>query len=297
MTRHSRAPAHLLYRLLPSALLAAALLSGPASAQGAGGSPGLSSPPGPSRVTSLHQWLVDWMISVSPPGITYVKDASETPEEGRKRYEEIADDLISVVYDESEPPLFGGPRGRAMTAAVLAAVAFKESSFRKDVDLNLGPLARGDAGQSWCLAQINLGLPKDGRTTLRVVFEGKTYRLIQDKRALVGWGGEDLVRDRKKCFRTSLRMARMSFGVCKKQDVLHRLANYASGDGACVRGRDSSADRMRAAMRWLARRRPPLTDEEAMSLLRAGPPADLPVPPGSSVSASLRTVPEGIVPS
>jgi hypothetical protein len=176
-------------------------------------------------------------------------------------------------------------------------MAFNESAFRRDVDLNIGPKARGDSGQSWCMMQIKLGRParETERTDLRIVFDGTAYRLVKDKHGLTGWGGEDLVQDRQKCFRAGLRIARMSFNICRKLPVEDRLANYASGDGTCTLGRDSSEVRVKGAQSWLARRRPPLADEEVMTLLRAGPPALLPEPPGSRVSALLPGVPWTIV--
>ncbi|MFA5202961.1 MAG: hypothetical protein WC708_00910 [Lentisphaeria bacterium] len=220
------------------------------------------------RVTSLHQWMVDRMLVWSPAGVTYYKDAKETPEEGKTRYESIADDILSVAYDPTEKPIFGGQYGRAMTAALIAAVAMHESYFRKDVDEGIGPAARGDSGESWCIAQIRMGKPEaDGKTTRRVVVTGDGLKFITDKSKTIGWGGEDLISDRNNCVRAAIRIARMSFNTCSKLPITERLALYASGDGSCTKGRDASKARVSSAQQWLAKRRPPLKDKEVLELL------------------------------
>lgn len=227
------------------------------------------------RVTSLHQWLVDRMTSWSPPGITYVKDAKETAEEGKSRYEDIANSIISVTYDPSEKPIFQGKIGRAMTTALLASIAFHESAFRKDVDSGTGSLARGDSGRSWCMAQIQLGLPdlKTGNTRLRVALSGEGLRFITnpvDSDYESSWGGKDLVQDRTKCFRIALRLARMSFASCKSLPVQDRLSMYTSG--RCEAGADASRRRVGQAMRWLWKSAPPLSDEKVLDLLYSPSP-------------------------
>jgi hypothetical protein len=220
------------------------------------------------RVTSLHQWMVDRMLVWSPAGVTYYKDAKETYEEGKTRYESIADDILSVAYDPTEKPIFGGQYGRAMTAALIAALAMHESYFRKDVDEGIGPAARGDSGESWCIAQIRMGKPEaDGKTTRRIIVTGDSLKFVNDKSKTVGWGGEDLMADRNNCIRAAIRIARMSFYTCSKLPVEERLALYASGDGSCTKGRDASKARVSSAQQWLERRRPPLKDKEVLELL------------------------------
>jgi hypothetical protein len=220
------------------------------------------------RVTSLHQWMVDRMLMWSPAGVTYYKDAKETYEEGKTRYESIADDILSVSYDPSEKPIFSGQYGRAMTAALLASIAMHESYFRKDVDEGIGPAARGDSGESWCIAQIRLGKPGvDGKTSRRVLIGEEGLRFITDKSKTMGWGGEDLISDRENCIRAAIRIARMSFYTCSKLPIGERLSLYASGDGTCVKGRDASKARVLSAQQWLANRRPPLKDKEVLELL------------------------------
>lgn len=232
------------------------------------------------RVTSLHQWVVDRMVTWSPPGISYVKEARESEEEGRRRYEDIANDIMSVTYDPAERSIFQGDNGRAMTTALLTSIAFYESAYRKDVDTGVGPKARGDSGRSWCLMQIKLGAPEQdtGRTKTRV-FVGPNggLRFVSNPREpgyAQSWGGEDLVQDRTKCFRVAVRLARMSFGACSRLEVQDRLSMYASG--RCEVGQDASRRRVMRAQRWLWGSRPPLSDRQAMDLLstHSGPAGD-----------------------
>lgn len=239
-----------------------------------------------SRITSLHQWIVDRMTTWSPPGIAYVKDARESEEEGKRRYEDIANAIISIAYDPMEKPVFQGRSGRAMTAALLTSVAFEESAFRKDVDSGIGPLARGDSGRSWCMVQVMMGLPaKNGRTLLRVVMTQGGLRFVNDPSAdPIGWGGEDLVQDRTKCFRVGVRLARMSFSACSRLPVADRLSMYASG--RCESGGEASRRRVGNAQRWLWKSRPPLLDEEAMRLLHE----DVGTPVGKEHAVNDRSI-------
>jgi hypothetical protein len=138
-------------------------------------------------------WLVGAMISWVPPA----HDAD------RVRYESIAQDLVSVVYDSSEQPAFTGPDGRAKTALLMASIASFESGYRADVD---DGRTTGDHGRSYCLMQIQVF----GRTT-------------------EGWTGHDLVADRKKCFRAALQRIRYSFQWCKSHAIEDRLSGYTTG--------------------------------------------------------------------
>lgn len=231
------------------------------------------------RITSLHQWVVDRMITWAPPGLAYIKEAKESEEEGRRRYEDIANDIMTVTYDPAERPIFQGDNGRAMTTALLTSIAFYESAYRKDVDSGVGPKARGDSGKSWCLMQVKLGTPeKDtGRTKLRVVVGSNGgLRFVSSEREpgyADAWGGEDLVQDRTKCFRVAVRLARMSFGACSKLEVQDRLSMYASGK--CESGQDASRRRVTRAQQWLWKSRPPISDAQALDLLWSDPPAAL----------------------
>jgi len=225
-------------------------------------------------VTSLHQWLTDRMLSWMPPGRSYVPAAKETPDEGKARYEEIADSMISVVYDPAEKPIFTGKYGRAKTLALVASVSWFESGYRKDVDFGRGALGRGDHGQSWCMMQIMLGKtsPKTGGTKSRVFLTADSFKIVHpgDPRWASAYGGEDLVQDRQKCFRTGLHLLRNSFRACRNLPVEDRLGVY--GSGRCQAGWKDGRYRVKKAQRWLASGKPPLTDADALKLLRPASP-------------------------
>jgi hypothetical protein len=274
-------------KLLLSLYLSLALLLS-VSAASADLAPGVRTFRSPSvYVTSTHQWVVDRMLTWMPPGQSKVKMASETAEEGKARYEEIADDLISVVFDPSERPVFSGSYGRAKTLAIMLSVSWFESGFRKDVDLGLGGLARGDSGQSWCLMQVKLGKEEKAleNTKQRIVLDGDYFKFTTDRSA--GFGGKDLVRDRKACFRTGLHLIRNSFDRGAGLPVLDRLSIYASGKA--IRDFDVSRVRVKRAQAWLSQELPPLEDKAVMDILHPPEEELLPVtgdpglkPPGAS---------------
>lgn len=220
---------------------------------------------------AVQGWALDRMTAWSPPGKSLYPDARETEDEGKLRYETIVRDAMSVAYDPVEPPLFNNdPIGRAKTLAVMLAIADSESGgFRKDVDFNIGKLSRGDGGKSWCLMQIQLSRPNaDGRTNVRIGLKGDQYEYVYAKDK--GFGGEDLIANRKACFRVALHMARESFRACGSLPVEDRLSIYAGGD--CTVGRAASRVRVGKAIRWLAAKAPPNVDQD---LVGAYPSAQL----------------------
>lgn len=154
-------------------------------------------------------WALAIMLAWAPPGRSGIKDASETAEAGTARYGEIARDAARVAFDPGERPLVAGPRARSQSLAVLLSVAYHESGFRRDVDLGLGPLARG-SGTDSCLMQIRVG-------------KGTTPE---------GWSHADLVADRVKCFRAGFRLLRRSIGACRRLPPLDWLSAYARGQCA-----------------------------------------------------------------
>jgi hypothetical protein len=188
----------------------------------------------------LISWAVAFMMAWAPPGRSKIKEALETPDEGRARYADIAKSAMEVVYDPGRRPLFGGSRGRAQTMALLLSIAYHESGFRRDVDLGLGKLARG-SGVDSCLLQIRVGA---GRTA-------------------DGWSHEDLVRDREKCFRAGLAVMRRSFNACRHLDPLDWLGAYTRG--RCVADERHSRSRV-----GLARKAPrvPLEDSAVLAALK-----------------------------
>lgn len=182
----------------------------------------------------IVSWALAFMMTVAPPGPWRGEPRDETV----ARYKQIAEDAVAVAYDPTSEALFGGTDGRARTAALMLAVAFHESGFRRDVDLGIGPRARGDSGQSWCLMQIMVG---GGRT-------------------IEGWTGHDLVHNRRHCFASGLGAIRRSFIACRNNSRYELLNAYTSG--SCSRGASQSRDRMTSAFQWVARHPVPHTDEE-----------------------------------
>lgn len=190
-------------------------------------------------------WAVAAMLVWVPVGRS--KISPETPDAARARYAEIATAAAAVAYNPEEPSLFAGPRGRAATMGLLLSVALMESGFRKDVDLGIGPLSRGE-GKDSCLVQIR-------------VAGGKTAE---------GWTHEDLVGDRVKCFTAGLHKMRRSFMSCRKLPQLDWLSAYTRG--ACTKDEPFSRARMLVASRL---QKPPIRDADI-----------LPAHPGGHTGAS-----------
>lgn len=192
----------------------------------------------------------------------YILEATESIEEAAARYNSIAFDAMSVAYDPQEKPLFSGGRGRSRTVMVILAVSTFESSFRRDVDLGIGKLSKGDGGKSWCLNQIQLGkADANGNTPNRIVVTiGGGYRFTtkQDE----GWSGTDLVEDRQKCFHAALAVIRSSFAATSGLPLEDRLKVYASG--RLDRGEEASRRRMGLAMRWMSTKMPHFSDSEVL---------------------------------
>jgi hypothetical protein len=247
---------------------------------------------------NVQKWVVDRMVAWAKPGITLLPVAMETFDDGKARYGLIANAAMRAVVKNKS--MFGGSKGRIRTAALILAIAMFESSFRKDVDMNLGQEGRGDGGRSWCLMQLQLGSPiyidETGRrviltqvckrvpapggdgtvnkceyvpppgakasTPSRIVFVGDGYELTSDQTR--GYSGQDLVSNRELCFAAGLRIVRNSFNACSKLPTLERLSAYASGN--CDDGREASRKRVGAAIRWIAQYPPPMNDEQLVAL-------------------------------
>lgn len=131
----------------------------------------------------------------------------------RRDHSELAGAIARAV--ESEAALFRDDTSKTKTAALLVAVAYRESSFTV--------AAVGDKGESFCAYQIH-------RTS---------------------GGGPALLTDADACVRRGMAMLRESARVCPKAPV----AWYAAGGvGACSNARAIriSNDRMAIARRLAA---------------------------------------------
>lgn len=166
----------------------------------------------------LGNWLFAAMVSMTPKTAI----GSEQPEIRNERLQSIAQDIVSVVYDEKELPLFSGVNGKEKSAIFIATWAAYESGwFHKGVD---GGSRRGDSGRSWCIMQLNIG-------------KGKTVE---------GWTGPELVDDRKKCIRAGYHIMKSSMKMCRGSER-DGITAYMSGN--CKVGLEHTRKRYDYAMK------------------------------------------------
>lgn len=209
------------------------------------------------------------MVAVAPTNLKQSHaEAKETTNEAQARYESIAADTASVMFNPSNPPLFAGPHGRAKTASVAMGIMFYESSFRRDVDYGLGTAGLGDGGTSFCLMQVKTG---SGRTGTWNKAHHRFKQWGDDPADLVeGWTGRELVQDRKKCIEAGYRVMATSFSMCRHLPVPEWLRAYASGncddDGG---GAEKSEARMNFGINWFNRHQPTFVDADILSSLVA----------------------------
>lgn len=196
-------------------------------------------------------WILSFIVSVAPPGRpAFYPEAQETKQEAMERYNDIATDIIEVVYDPNTKPLFGGRWGRARTVTVLLGIMLYESGFWRNVDFGVGKYGRGDKGNSWCLMQMNVG---NGRPWTRGggynVKHDRPWRFGDKAEDLIeGASGPEMVADRRKCITEGLRLIRLSFRSCRSNPLKERLNVYASGN--CKYGSAGSRIRMAAAIKF-----------------------------------------------
>lgn len=166
--------------------------------------------PMPSSVTAA--WVLTALQTLAP-GSPY----AET-------FERTAD---AIATEATLSPLYEGEHGAEKTAALLASVAWFESSLRPD--------AAGDkrAGRptSFCLLQIN-----------------------ETNHRGLGVTRDDLMSDVHACVHAGLAMMATSFRLCRRLPHEQRLLWYAAGSDGCdpknEDARRKSEHRVRKAM-WL----------------------------------------------
>lgn len=230
----------------------------------------------------LIAWILAFMTVQAPvTRQSFVKEAQETPAEATARYESIAKDIIEVVYDPSEPPLFKGKNGRVRTISLILSVMLHESGFRKDVDLGVGKVARGDGGRSVCMMQINLGpgrLKKWNKTENRFARPGDPPDQLSG-----GWNAAEMLADRKNCIRGGLQILRTSFASGSRRPIQEWLNVYASGNPNL--GREAGARRINLALTWYGNHKPSFTDADILEPAAPAPAMPVAVPgPGPSPS-------------
>ena len=144
-----------------------------------------------------------------------------------RQHDELARAIANRV--EAEAPLFKNDEDRHRTAALLVAIAFRESSLRAAA---VGDHVGGKP-TSFCAFQVHL--PWGAKTA-------------------DGWTGSDLLDDPEKCVAAAMRMLRVSIRVCPSSPI----AWYAAGPAGCEspRAQRISRDRMAIAQRLLKDVRP-----------------------------------------
>lgn len=194
---------------------------------------------------AIVSWLSGIMTQVVPPSragnLAPASEREALVQAERERYEDFASDVALVAYDPEEKPLFAGPNGRARTAVMLLSTALYESGFRRDVDLGIGPRARGDGGRSCTAWQFNLG------------DKGKTRE---------GWTCAEMYADRTLAVRAALTHLRSAMGACRHLPVEDRLSMYTHG--MCVAGDEHARKRYGTFASWTSRFPAPMADQAAM---------------------------------
>lgn len=146
------------------------------------------------------------MLTLAPPGRSLIPDARESAVDGEARYVAIAAAALEAA------------KGDEGAATLLLGFSWMESGWRRDVDLGVGPLARG-GGRDSCLMQL---------------------RATDEEHA---W----LVKDRVLCFRAGLVRLRQSAGACRRNSPDERWAAYTAG--RCGAGLVASRARAAAVRR------------------------------------------------
>ena len=171
---------------------------------------------------TLAAAVLSWMTLILPPeryaAVQTYPEAHETAEERAARYQAIAADVAQVVLEE-----VAEPSARRPMAALLTAVAIRESGLAKDVDApSCAParVARGgcDGGRAKSLWQVHGPAPES----------------------------------RQDAARAALRLVRRSLHTCRRLPRGEQLSAYAAGTCTSTAGRRISRDRFDLARRLLA---------------------------------------------
>jgi len=210
-------------------------------------------------MNGLIAWIMAFMMTMIPPAEQSRRDQVrmsktknvkivlfETPEEVSQRYESIAKDLVEVVYNPNNKPLFDGLDGRTHTIAVMLSIMFHESGFRRDVDYG-EHTGRGDLGNSWCMMQIQAGKAPSKTRNWNVKYDRPPQFGDSPEDIESGFSGPELIQNRKLCFYEGLKMIRWSYSRCGK-NTSGKLKVYASG--SCSKGGEASKRRVFTAERY-----------------------------------------------
>jgi len=216
----------------------------------------------------LMGWTMSVMLGFSPlpkTGVKWQEDQTvferrhmaESAADKTTRFRSIARDLVDVIAEDGALP---GMTKRQSMALMLSIMSY-ESSFFRDVDLGVGK-GVGDNGRSYCLMQLQVNeasapVGPDGKKNLRL-------GLMQIRHDVMGaWTGDDVVSDRKKCFRAGRTILARGMGECRDQKAGDKLSAYATGH--------CHDNEPKSRLRWsrfeqIMRKRVP-TIEESLALL------------------------------
>ena len=184
-------------------------------------------------MSALVTWLVAAMLAFAPPAnARKFPGWEETPDEARARYT-----LLARAIEEAVLASNGSGYSDKAEAALLLALALKESDLARDVDV--GPCYRVGAWKKRC----------DGGTSFSV-WQLKAYRTSDGTRVT----GAMIQADRTLAAKKALALALGSLGQCKKLPESDRLSAYVRG--TCQEGHQGSAERVakwRAVEAWKAK--------------------------------------------
>lgn len=170
-------------------------------------------------MVSLDALVFSWLTALSPLDREPTRYISESEDDRRARFHEIAFDVSDIAAEDSDHPAV-----QRRAAALLVGIAWHESGFALDVDV--GPCAS---------ARLQVGGCDSGRA--------KGLWQIQ---------GYD-VPTRRDGARLALRLARRSLSACRKLPVPERLAAYAGGTCESLGGRKRSCELWAVVRRLLDR--------------------------------------------
>ncbi len=204
-------------------------------------------------ITYIFTAILSWC-----PLATYFVPYGETPAAAQARMHQIAEDIVTVAMDASEPPVFAGPTGRIKTALLNAAIPSKETSFQTFVEegkcnergYHADLRGNCDGGTAWSFWQIHIFgggyiLLDDGTLSSR-----DAMPRIASARPDVVINGPRLIADRQIAARLAQRLER---------STMKSYGSLCAFSGEPCNGRHPKADaRLERAMDYWAKH--PFTD-------------------------------------
>jgi hypothetical protein len=166
---------------------------------------------------NLITYILAAMLSWVP--VRNLTPYGESEDQASARLRSIAEDIVTVAFDASEPSVFARSDGRVKTALLHAAIASKETGFQKFVDdgscnqtayvAHADRRGNCDGGYAFSLWQIHVSgggyiLLEDGTLTSKMYASPS----VLASHTLIG--GSELVADRKTAIRVAQRIERDS---------------------------------------------------------------------------------------